>query len=292
MARAIWKGAISFSLIHIPVSLHTATRPNAIDLDLLDKHDFSPVGYQRINKTTGRVVDWKDIVKGYQYEKGEYVVLTEEDFRRANVEATRTIDIQAFVDRDAISAYFFETPYYLAPENQGGKVYGLLREALQRSQKLAVASLVIRSRQYMAALLPVADIIVLNTLRYAEEMLPPPKLQAGKGRRIRTTEKELQMALKLVEEMAEPWRPEEYRDTYRDDLMKRIEQKVKAGQTKTLTLPKGGAEREPARGKVVDLMTLLRKSLDEKQQGAAPAGSSRRRATRRRSSRARAARRA
>ena len=141
-ARGLWNGAISFSLIHIPVSLHTAARTSSLDLDLLDKRDFAPVGYQRYNKSTGKVVDWDDVVKGYEYEKGEYVVLTDEDFRRANVEASRTIDIQTFVERDAIAPYYFDTPYFLVPDKNGERVYSLLRQALEQSQKLAVATMV------------------------------------------------------------------------------------------------------------------------------------------------------
>ena len=134
MARSIWKGAISFSLVHIPVSLHTASRANDLDLDLLDRRDFSPVGYQRVNKSTGKVVAWEDIVKGYEYRKGEHVVLTDEDFRRANVEATQTIAIRSFVREHEIPPQYFETPYYLAPEKRGQKVYALLREALRKSE--------------------------------------------------------------------------------------------------------------------------------------------------------------
>ena len=178
-ARGLWNGAISFSLIHIPVSLHTAARSSTIDLNLLDKRDFAPVGYQRYNKSTGKVVDWNDVVKGYEYEKGEYVVLTDEDFRRANVEASRTIDIQTFVDRDAIAPYYFDTPYFLVPDKGGERVYALLREALEQSKKLAVATFVLRSRQHVAALMPVEKTIVLNTLRYSEEIQPHPE----RGRR-------------------------------------------------------------------------------------------------------------
>src|SRR4030095_10355238 len=138
MARSIWKGAISFSLVHIPVSLHTASRADGLDLDLLDRRDFSPVGYQRVNKTTGKVVEWNDIVKGYEYRKGEHVVLTDEDFRRANVAATQTITIRAFVRQHEIPPQYFETPYYLAPEKRGQKVYALLREALRKTGRWAV----------------------------------------------------------------------------------------------------------------------------------------------------------
>ena len=162
------------------MSLHTAARADEIDLDLLDKRDFAPVGYQRYNKATGKVVDWNNVVKGYQYEKGEYVVLTDEDFRRANVEASRTIDISTFVDRDAIAPYYFETPYYLVPDKNGERVYSLLREALEQSKKLAVATFVLRSRQHVAALMPVDEVIVLNTLRFHDEIQAHPEIAAAK----------------------------------------------------------------------------------------------------------------
>src|SRR5215510_14575295 len=218
-ARGLWNGAISFSLIHIPVSLHTAARSSTVDLDLLDKRDFAPVGYQRYNKSTGKVVDWDDIVKGYEYEKGEYVVLTDEDFRRANVEASRTIDIQAFVDRATIAPYYFDTPYFLVPDKGGERVYALLRDALEQSQKLAVAAFVLRSRQHVAALMPVGKIIVLNTLRFQEEIQPHPDVAAAAAKKAATgSGKELQMALKLVDEMTEKWQPDQFRNTYREDL--------------------------------------------------------------------------
>ncbi|HEY7379371.1 MAG TPA: Ku protein [Steroidobacteraceae bacterium] len=267
MPRAIWKGAISFSLVHIPVSLHTAARHHDLDLDLLDKRDFSPVGYQRVSKKTGKTVEWRDIVKGYQYKKGDYVVLTDEDFRRANVEASRTIDIQLFVERSAIAPYYFDTPYYVTPEGQGEKVYTLLRNALAQSNKLAVASFVLRSREHLATLSPENGVLVLNTLRFEQEILPQPKIEGvPKATRRTGNGKELQTALRLIEEMSAPWHPEKYRDTYRDDLMKRIRQKVKAGASKTLTMPEKGEEREE-RGKVVDLMALLQKSLDQTRRG-------------------------
>jgi DNA end-binding protein Ku len=297
-ARGLWNGAISFSLIHIPVSLHTASRAQQLDLNLLDKRDFAPVGYQRYNKSTGKVVEWNDVVKGYEYEKGEYVVLTDEDFRRANVEASRTIDIQTFVDRDAIAPYYFDTPYFLVPDKNGERVYALLREALEQSKKLAVATFVLRSRQHVAALMPVDKIIVLNTLRYSEEIQPHPEVAAAVAKKSgATTGRELTMALKLVEEMTEDWKPEVFTDTYRDDLLKRIQQKVKAGQTHTLTQPEEEAAGRPATGgKVVDLMSLLEKSLAQKGGGsvdtAARASKRKHSAARRRTVNPRAARRA
>ena len=299
-SRGLWNGAISFSLIHIPVSLHTASRTHQLDLNLLDKRDFAPVGYQRYNKSTGKVVDWNDVVKGYEHEKGEYVVLTDEDFRRANVEASRTIDIQTFVDRDAIAPYYFDTPYFLVPDKNGERVYALLREALEQSKKLAVATFVLRSRQHVAALMPVDKVIVLNTLRYEAEIQPHPEVTAAvRKANVGSSGRELSMALKLVEEMTEPWKPEAFTDTYRDDLMKRIEQKVKAGQTHALTEPEDDADapRAAGGGKVVDLMSLLQKSLEQKGRGGASEattrGSKRKHvAARRRTTQVRSARRA
>jgi len=294
-AHGLWTGAISFSLIHIPVSLHTAARANEIDLDLLDKRDFAPVGYQRYNKSTGKVVDWSQVVKGYQYEKGEYVALTDEDFRRANVEASRTIDIQTFVEHDAIAPYYFETPYFLVPAKGGERVYSLLREALEQSQKLAVATFVLRSRQHLAALMPVDRLIVLNTLRYEAEIQPRPEIASAAKKVEGASGRELTMALKLIGGMTEKWRPEAYADTYRDDLMKRIEQKVKAGETHTLTMPEAGEQRAANGSKVVDLMSLLERSLAQKgagDDGMARVSKRRHGAARRRTTNARAARRA
>jgi len=297
-ARGLWNGAISFSLIHIPVSLHTAARAHELDLDLLDKRDFAPVGYQRYNKATGKVVEWNDVVKGYEHEKGEYVVLTDEDFRRANVEASRTIDIQTFVDRDAIAPYYFDTPYFLVPDKNGERAYSLLREALEQWRKLAVATFVLRSRQHVAALMPVGKIIVLNTLRYQKEIQPHPDVTAAVAKKANAaSDRELTMALKLVDEMTEKWKPEMFADTYRDDLMKRIEQKVKAGETHVLTEPEQEGEARPAAGgKVVDLMSLLEKSLAQKggssAEGAARATKRKHSAARRRTANPRSARRA
>ena len=280
------------------MSLHTAARSSTIELDLLDKRDFAPVGYQRYNKSTGKVVDWNDVVKGYEYEKGEYVVLTDEDFRRANVEASRTIDIQTFVSRDSISPYYFDTPYYLVPDKGGERVYALLREALEQSKKLAVATFVLRSRQHIAALMPVDNVMVLNTLRYQEEIQEAPAAASAR-KAAGASSRELDMALKLIDEMTEKWQPQQFTNTYRDDLMKRIEQKVKSGQTHALTQPEDEVtEPRAAGGKVVDLMSLLERSLEQRggrgaaNEGAARASKRKHSAARRRSSNVRASRRA
>ncbi len=278
MARVIWKGAISFSLIHIPVSLYPASRSASLDFTMLDKRDFSPIGYERINKTTGKTVEWGDIVKGYEYEKGDYVVLSDEDFRQANVEATQTIDIQGFVEPGEIQPMYYDTPYYLAADKRGEKVYTLLREALVKSGTAAIGLVVIRTKQHVCALLPVGRTLVLNTLRYADEVLAPEEhAPAAKSLEdARVSQREFGMAIKLVEDMRQKWDPAGYHDTYREDLLQRVEDKVKAGQGKTLT-PAAAKTREVRAANVVDLGELLKRSLE--QRGAKGAGAGGRRTT-------------
>jgi DNA end-binding protein Ku len=280
LARNLWKGAISFSLIHIPVALQTATRAEELDLDLLDRRDFSPVGYQRINKTTGKVVEWKDIVKGYAYKPGEYVVLTDEDFRQANVAATQTIEIQGFVEAADVPPYYFDTPYFLAPQPRGEKVYALLRDALERSKKIGLALAVIRTRQYLCALMPIDDALMLNTLRYSDEILPhekfAPKAAAGKA----VSAKEMTLALRLIDEMSEQWDPARFSDTYREDILKRVKEKVSKGQTHELTTPPKRA-RAPAATELADLSALLQQSLAGTASASASRGQRGRHATRR-----------
>ena len=170
MARSMWKGAISFGLVHIPVELYPATSDNGLDLHMLDRRDFSPIGFKRYNKNTGKEVSWDDIIKGYEYATDEYVVLSDEDLRRANPEATQTIDILAFVDAEQVPLIYYEQPYYLAPGKGGDKVYALLRETLREVGKIGIANVVIRVKQHLAALVCEGDTIVLNTLRYPDEI--------------------------------------------------------------------------------------------------------------------------
>lgn len=266
MPRVLWKGAISFGLVHIPVGLYSAEKRNSFDLTMLDRRTMKPVGFKRYNKETGEDVSWDDIVKGYEYEKDRYVVLTEEDFKRANVEATQTVDILSFVDEDEISSMYFETPYYLAPDKRGHKGYALLRETLNQTGKIGIANVVIRTRQYVAALIPVGDVIVMNTLRYANELrgtdefeVPSSNLKAAG-----VNAREIEMAQRLVDGMTAKWNPEEYRDTYHEDLMALIEKRVQAGQTEVITEPSQEGEERPAKGEVIDLMALLKRSVETK----------------------------
>ena len=265
MPRGLWKGAISFGLVNVPVELFSAEKRSAgLSLAMLDKRDFSPVGYKRYNKSTGKDVAWEDVVKGYEYEDDKYVVLSQEDFRRANVEASKTVEILAFVDAARIPPPYFETPYYLAPGKRGEKAYALLREALKKAGKAGIATVVIRTRQYLAALIPQDEVLLLNTLRYADELRDVSEIDLSSVKKQKVTAKELDLALRLVKDMEEhDWKPEKYKDTYHDDLLERIREKVKANETHEITptekepRAKGGAE-------VVDLMALLKKSVEKK----------------------------
>lgn len=268
MSRVIWKGAISFGLVNIPVSVKPASRSHSLDLDLLDKRDMAPVGYQRINKHTGKPVDRGDIVKGYEYEKDEYVVLNDEDFKQANVEATQTVDIVSFVDAASIPPYFFDTPYYLEPDKRGERGYALLHETMRKTGRAALALVVLRNRQHLAALIVAGKALVLNTMRFADEVVPVKDLALPGGKKAAASAREVQMATKLVEDMSEDFKPEQYHDTYREDLLARIHDRVKAGKTHLLTK----ADDEPVArkgAKVIDMMALLKQSLGGRGKGAA-----------------------
>jgi DNA end-binding protein Ku len=270
MARSMWKGAISFGLVHIPVEMYPAVSDNGLDLNMLDRRDFSPIGFKRYNKNTGKEVGWDDIIKGYEYSDGEYVVLSDEDLRRANPEATQTIDILAFVNADQVPLLYYEHPYYLAPGKGGDKVYALLRETLREVGKIGIANVVIRVKQHLAALVCVGDTIVLNTLRYPDEIRPTDELKIPDedSKAAQVTEKELQMAKALVEGMSEKWKPHQYHDTYREDVMAMIKKKIAANQTKTITEPEPEADK-PAKSNVIDLVSLLQASLGKKPSKAA-----------------------
>jgi len=271
MARALWKGAISFGLVHIPVELIPASLDHELELSMLDKRDFAPVGYKRYNKQTGKEVAWDNIIKGYEYKTDEYVVLSDEDLKRANVKATQTIDILTFVDASEVPLTFYEHPYYLLPAKGGEKVYALLRETLRKAGKVGVATMVMRTKQHLCALVCIGDAIVLNTLRYADEIratddldLPGSTLKAAG-----ISDKELKMALSLVEGMSEAWQPEQYHDSYREDVLALVKKKIKAKQTKTITAPEADSEEPAPASNVVDLVALLQQSLGKK--AAAPA---------------------
>lgn len=262
--RAIWKGTIDFGLVNIPVALHSAETSAGLDFALLDKRDFSRVRYRRVNENTGREVSWNEIVKGYAYKKGEYVALSDEDFARANVEATQSIAITDFVEASEISPIYCEKPYYLAPLRNGQRAYALLRETLRKMGKVGIARVVIRTREHLAALFPDNSVLVLNLLRFHDELRDAADLDLPKSsaKSAGISTQEIKMAERLVDSMAGKWQPEKYRDEYRNDILKIVEEKVATGKTKSLETTKPAA-RAAQRGKVIDIMHLLRESVKD-----------------------------
>lgn len=267
MARAIWTGSVGFGLVQIPVSLHTAEEPEPIDLTLLDKRDLSPIGYERVNKNTGKKVEWGDIVKGYEHSEGKYVVLTEEDFEAANVEATRQIDILDFVEFADIDPRYFVRPYYLKPQKAGKKAYALLRETLHKTGKAGIGMVVIRTRQHLAAVTAHEKTLLLVLLRFADELRDEKDLDlpdAG-AKSAGITPKELAMAEKLVEGMVSAFEPARYENEYHRDLMKLIEEKVKKGEVNQVPEhSKANKPKPKAKSNVIDLSELLARSVERK----------------------------
>lgn len=268
--RSLWRGAISFGLIYVPVELHSAAREHALTLHFLDSRDFAPVGYERINKVTGKSVDWGHIVRGYEYQKGQYVALSEADFKHANVKASETIDISSFTNAADISPVYYQTPYYLAPSKGGERVYALLAETLRSSSKVAVATFVMRGRQHLCVVMAAEDSLMLVTLRFAGEILPAARPGAASLKSAKPKQAELAMARKLVDEMTAAWKPQQFRDTYRDDLLKRIRDKVSKNQAHVLASEPKKTQRPKAQ--VIDLMDALKNSLKLQGRQAARAG--------------------
>lgn len=263
-SRVLWKGAITFGLVLVPVELHTAARRQGLELDMLDKRSMEPIGYKRINKITGKEVPYEQIVKGYAVEKGQYVVLTDDDFKRANPKATQSVEIFSFVDKEDIPSMYFDAPYYLVPQRTGVKVYALLMQAMEKEGCVALANVVIATKQHLAVVIPDGEKLMLNTLRYPDEIRDTSNLNMPdvKGASIKPAE--MNMAQKLIESMRGEWEPKEYHDTYREDIMARIDEKVKAGKINQVTAPEKGEVPKPRSAEVIDLMSLLQKSIPAK----------------------------
>ncbi|KGF64484.1 Ku protein [Pseudomonas lutea] len=262
MPRAIWKGAISFGLVHIPVALVSATSRQGVDFDWLDKRSMDPVGYKRINKVSGKEINKENIVKGVQYEKGRYVVISEEEIRSAHPKSTQTIDIFGFVDSDQIPLQHIDTPYFLAPDKRGEKVYALLRQALVDTGKVALAHVVIRTSQHLAAVMPLESAIVLVLLRWPSEVRGLDSLELPKeATDVKLSKSELDMAKRLIKDMSTEWAPEaeEYRDTFQDQIMALVETKAREGKIENVETDAGDTERKSA--DVIDLTELLKRSL-------------------------------
>jgi DNA end-binding protein Ku len=260
MARAIWKGAISFGLVHIPVALVSATSSQGVDFDWLDKRSMDPVGYKRVNKATGKEVASEHIVKGVQYEKGRYVVLSEEEIRSAHPKSTQTIEIFSFVDSTQIPLPNIDTPYYLAPDRRGGKVYALLREALRQTDKVALARVVLHTRQYLTALMPLEDALVLVKLRWPAQVHSLESLELDSDvKKPDLTKPELDMAKRLIDDMSADWAPTEYVDTFEEQIMALVDKKAHEGKIEDVETIDGQEQRQSAN--VIDLTELLKRSL-------------------------------
>lgn len=256
--RAIWKGAISFGLVNIPVGLYPATRREDVKFKLLRGSDMSPVNYKRVAEADGKEVEWGDIVKGYEYEKGKFIVLKDEDFKRVDIEATQTVDITDFVELEEVNPIYFSKPYYMEPEKGGDKAFVLLRDALKETGKIGIAKVVIKTRQYLAAVKPQGKGLVLELMHFADEIIDEGELKVAESKEV--GKKEIAMAKQLIESMTGPWEPEKYKDDYREALLGVIEEKVESGG-KALPAGKAVAGRKPTN--VIDLVSVLQKSLDE-----------------------------
>ncbi len=261
MLRTIWKGAITFGLVHVPVAVYPASQEVGIDFDWLDKRSMDPVGYKRINKRTGKEIQGKDIVKGIKQEDGDYVVLSEDQIKAAYPKSTQTIEIESFVQASEIPFTLLETPYYLEPTGRGDKVYALLREAMREANVIGIARVVMHTKEHLAALVPSGAALILNTIRWANEIRPVEdlKLPAEGKTAAGLKPAELKMAAQLVSDMTHPWKSQDYSDKFGDAIRELVRQKVAAGDTETVTPLESASEASPTN--VVDLTELLASSL-------------------------------
>lgn len=253
MPRAIWSGAVAFGLVNIPIKIYSAVQGSELDLDMLDKKDHSNIRFKRVNESTGKEVAWENIVRGYKYDE-KYVVLDEDDFAKVRPEKNKLIEITDFVDEAEIDPVLFEMPYYLAPEKQGMKAYNLLRDALVKSGKVGLGTYVLRNRESLGVIIPKGDLLVLNKIRFAQEIRNPKDIEVD----VKASKpQELKMAIALISQLTEKFDIKSYKDTYSDELMKLIEKKAKG---KRITTPKLRVVHSRSR----DLMSQLKASLDKK----------------------------
>lgn len=277
-SRTLWKGAISFGLVHIPVTLHSATAESRMKFNLLDKASMTRVGNRQVNKSTGEAMPREEIVKGFEVEKDQFVVLTPDEIKAAMPKSTQTIDIEAFVDREQIPSVYFNKPYYVSPAGKGGqKPFALLRETLARTGKVGIAKVVISTKQHLAMLVPQGNGLVLNLLRWSDEVRDTAGL-AWPAEDVSVSAAELKMAEQLVDAMAGDWQPDLFHDEFREKLMALVEQKAKEGGLRAVAPLPG--EEAPASAEVIDLTELLRRSL-KGGGAAAPAAPAKKAASRR-----------
>jgi DNA end-binding protein Ku len=268
MARSIWKGSLAFGLVNIPVELFTATRDHRPKFRLLHAKDEEPVRYERVCQRDGKPVAWEDLVKGYEYAKGHFVVLTKDDFKTAAIEKTKTIDIIDFVDPKDVDERYFETPYYLQAGKGADRSYALLREAIRDSGQIGIAKIILREAQHLAAVEAIGDALVLTMMRFADELADLGDFKFPPKGAIRPAE--LKMARQLIGNLAARWQPEKYTDEYKENLMRVINAKVKGQRPKLVA-----GDHTPKQAEVVDLMARLRASLEGKPAAKKPAGSAR-----------------
>ncbi|VCU70312.1 putative DNA repair protein YkoV [Pigmentiphaga humi] len=263
-ARTLWKGAISFGLVHIPVGLYTATQESELDFDWLDKRTMDPVGYKRINKRTGREITRENIVKGIAYEDGRYVLLSDDEIRAAYPESTQTIEIEAFVQASEIPFVYLERPYYLAPLGKGAKVYALLREALLKTGRVGIARVVIQTKQHLAALIPAGPGLILNLLRWADEIRSWENLDLPEegSRAAGISPREMKMAEQLIDDMTDKWEPGRYQDEFKEKILQLVQTKIEAEETEAVT-PMASLEESRPTADIVDLTELLKRSLEK-----------------------------
>lgn len=266
MARPIWTGNLSFGLLNVPVQLMPGTRSTDLSFRMLDARDRKPIRFERVNADTGEEVPWKDIVKAFEYDKGSYVVIEKEDIASAAPETHESVEIEAFVDADAIDIRYFEKPYVLVPGKKAEKGYVLLRETLVKAKKIGVARVVIRTREYLSAVMPLGEALVLVMMRYPQELVDPEeyKLPSGKAAEYRVTAKEVAMATQLVESMATKWAPDDYHDEFRARLSEIIRKRIKQKGATAKVVEEHDAHDEGAATNVVDFVALLQKSLGNK----------------------------
>ena len=265
MAGSIWKGSISFGLLNIPVTVQKAQEGSDLHFSMIDGKDHSPIKYKKVNAKTGEEVPWDRIVKGYEYEKGEYVIVSKEDLKAANPKASSMLEIEDFVDFSEIDLMFFEKPYYLVPQKNGNKGYFLLVEALEKTNKVAVGKIVIRTKQHLCVIMSKDGFLVMEMLRFAHEVLQTDEADYLKNiEKPKFSAKEIKMAQELIEGMTSEWNPEQYKDTYEDDVMKIINKKLEEGEAYTIEEEGEEKKTRTSTGNLVDLMLLLKKSLEEK----------------------------
>jgi DNA end-binding protein Ku len=285
MPRAIWKGSLAFGLVNVPIELHTAVRDARPRFRLLHGKDLSPIEFRRVCQRDGKPVAWEDLVKGYEYAKGRFVTVSKDDFETAALEKSRTVEILEFVEAEAIDDRFFEQPYYLTPAKGAEHAYAVLREALRKSGKVGVSRFILRQTQHLAALEASGDALVLTMMRFAEELVAEDQFSLPKASLVR--DKELDMAVSLVNSLSDEWKPEKYKDEYAENLMRIIRGKLKGKQPR---LKEG--ELPSKQADVIDLMTRLRQSLSaSKPKAAAKSASKPRAASTRKTTPARSTRR-